>query len=1004
MKNILLVAGLFIGLLTPPAALCAQEALRYQGTVSDDTGNALSGVAIAVQERRTETRSGNDGTFAITATPGDVLVFSHDGFLTAYRYLSDDDSTYTVALQRSRLAAGDGDDVYIPFGVRKRREINGAISTLPGAQLPQLALSSLSNALTGQSAGLNVWQTGTLPGRDGATVILRNRASFAGSNTPLALVDGVVRDFADMDLAEIECISLLKDATALAWYGNRGANGALLVTTKRGSAERTRFSYDVQTGVQRPTQLAQSLDSYRYALLYNRALQNDGFSPLYSEETLQGYRSGSDPYRYPDNDFIGSFIGDQAWVQRHVLTASGGNQAVRYFTLFSLYDQNGLYQQTENPLYNANTGYNRYNLRVNLDVRVNKRLDVQLDMGGRMEDRREPGGGNANFLNSVFTLPANAFPIRNEDGSYGGSSLFRSNPLAQLNGEGYISEVTRVLLGTLNATHRLDFITQGLSANAFYTFDIQGRYIRGRSQTYEVYERTGDGTLVRYGNQTPLGYRTASFNDNNRINELWAGVDYRRSFGEHDVNGTVRYMQAIGFFAPRLDDKRQGVSARMSYSFRHRYYAEAVGSYSGSDSYMPGRQFGFFPAVSVGWVASEDLFAGSDWLDYLKLRASHGTVGNNQTGETDKFPYAYLFSPSLGGYPFGTSFAAQPGASERMLPNPWITWEKARKTDFGLDARLLGGGINLSLTYFNETRRDILTDPLYPSIIGIETFRINDGETRMNGLEAELGFAKQWSNLRVFGNGSYTYARNEITRINESAGVLAHQLQRGHNIGSVSGYDKLLLVSDGLFQSWEEIENSPIQRFSGAVAPGDIKYRDINDDGVIDHMDRVMTDYNDTPSGYYGLTLGAQYKGFDVSVFFQGVHGRTIQIQSLVMAGTSNTGFINAFSTEAWSPEDPGGRYPRLGIADRGNNTMPSDFWLRSGDYIRLKNAEIGYTLPGTVTSRVGIRSLRLFANGFNLATIKRHDLPIDPELPSAGYLSAYPYLSTITGGLNVKF
>lgn len=964
----------------------------------------LSGVSISVQEKTTEVHSDGQGQFVISAQPGDVLVFSHDGFLTAYQYLSDDDSTFSILLDRALAAAGEDDDVPIPFGTRKRREINGAVSTLKGDRLPQVSLSSLSNVLSGQAAGLNVWQTGTLPGRDGATVILRNRASFAGSNTPLALVDGVVRDFADMDLNEIETISVLKDAAALAWYGSRGANGALLITTKRGRADRTRFTYDVQTGVQRPTELVQPLNAYDYAVHYNQALQNDGFSPFYTDEALQGYRSGSDPFRYPDNNFVNEFISDRAFLQKHVLTASGGNSAVRYFALFSLYDQNGLYKQATNPLYDANTAYNRYNLRANLDIRVNKRLDIQLDMGGRIEDRREPGGGNANLLNTLLSYPANAYPLLNEDGSYGGSTLFRSNPLGQLNGEGYISEVTRVLLGTLNATHKLDFITQGLSANVFYTFDIQGRYIRGRSQTYEVYERIADGSLVRYGNQTPLGYRAASFNDNNRINELWAGIDYLRSFGKHHVNGTLRYMQAIGFFAPRLDDKRQGTSGRISYNYGNRYYADLVASYTGSDSYMPGRQFGFFPAIALGWVASDDLFQGSRWMDYLKLRASYGLSGNTMTGEADKFPYAYLYSPSLGGYPFGTGFTSQPGAAERMLPNPYITWEKALKTDVGFDARMINNQLTLSFTYFNENRRDILTEPLYPSIIGIPTFRINDGESRMHGIEVELGLTKQFGNVNLFANGSYTYAQNEIIRINESAGLVEYQMQRGHNIGSVANYDKLMLLSDGLFQSWEEIESSPVQRFSGRVAPGDIKYKDINDDGVVDQLDRVMTDYNDTPNGYYGFTVGGSYKGFDFSVFFQGVHGRTIQLQSLVMAGSSNTGFINSFSPQAWTPDHTGAPYPKLGIADRGNNTMPSDFWLRSGDYLRLKNAEIGYTLPKHLTDRLRLRSLRIFANGFNLATFKKTDLPIDPEIPLAGYVSAYPYLSTLTGGINLKF
>jgi len=973
------------------------------GTVEDIDKNPVSGMGISVQEGGIETSTDEQGKFRILAVKGDVLIFSKPGYLTYYHTVANQDAI-KLQLNKTMTDAGMQDDVYIPFGIRKKREINGAISTLKASDLPQIPSSSLTNLFAGQLPGLNVWQTGTLPGRDETTIVIRNRASFAGTNVPLVLVDGVARDFSDMDLSEIESVNVLRDAASLAWYGNRAANGVLLITTKRGSAEQTRFTYDMQIGTQQPTVLAKPLDSYNFASLYNQALKNDGFNPLYSQQTLDGYKSGTDHYQYPNNNFVKDFFKDNALVQRHVLTASGGSKAVRYFTNLSYFNQGGLFNHTDNPLFNSNVGYRRYNLRTNLDIQVTPLLSVQLDMAGRIEDRREPGSTSASFLSTVFGTPANAFSLKNEDGSYGGSNLFRSNPLAQLNSQGNRSEVTRVLLGTLNATHKLDFWLKGLSANVFYTFDIQGRYISGRSQDYEVYERSSTGALSRFGTQTPLGYVAATFADNIRTNELWTGFDYDRNFGKHQIKITTRYQQAVTFNPTRLQDKRQGLSGRASYNFNNRYYVDFVGSYTGADNYMPGKQFGFFPAVAAGWVISEENFLKNvSALSYLKLRAAYGKAGNSLTGETNKFPYAYLYNPAIGSYAFGTSFAAQAGASESTLPNPDITWETAYKTDLGIDAKFLKNSISLYANYFNESRKNILTNPTYPSILGLATYRINGGETRLRGFEGTLDFTQKFGDFTLSLGGNFTYAKNKILRITESAGLADYQKQAGHNIGTVTDYGKLMLVSDGIFKTQQEIDASPVQRFAAKLQPGDIKYKDINGDGVIDNYDRKTTDYNDTPNTYYGFHLGGKYKSVDFSLIGQGVSGRTINIRTLVMAGTNNTGYINQFSTQAWTSANPSAPYPRLGISDRGNNIADSDFWLRSGNYLRLKSVEVGYTLPAGFLQKLNIRSLRVYANAFNLLNFNKIGLNVDPEMPFSGY-NSYPYVRTLTAGLNLKF
>jgi len=976
-----------------------QQSVMISGTVAGADKQPVIGMTVEVQERGIETKTDAEGRFLISVKKGDVLVFMKEGYLTFYQDITNLKEKLSIRVKKTIVEAGEDDNVFVPFDVRKKREINGAVSTIKASGLSQLPVSSMTNLLSGLAPGLNVWQTGTQPGRDESTFIIRNRASFAGSNVPLILVDGVARDFPDMDLNEIESVTVMKDAASLAWYGNRGANGVLLITTKRGSSSRTRFTYDTQFGVQTPTVLTEPLDSYTFGTLYNQALQNDGYDAIYSQSMLENYKSG-DRYWYPNNNFVKDFIKDNSLVQRHVLTASGGSRSIRYFTTVSFFDQNGLFKDAKTDNFSTNVGYQRYNLRTNLDIQVTPMLNVQLDMGGRVEDRREPGATSSTFLSTVFSTPANAFPLLNEDGSYGGSSLFRNNPLAQLKSTGYTSEITRVLLGTLNVNHKLDFLLKGLSANVFYTFDIQGRYTNGRTQSYEVYEHG-----VRYGTKTPLTYLTSAFADNIRTNELWAGFDYKNSIGKHDISAILRYQQATTFAATKFEDKRQGISARGSYSYNNKYYLDLVASYTGADNYNPGKRFGFFPATAVGWVISEESFLNQlSFINYLKLRGSFGVAGNNATGESGKFPYGYLYTASTGGYTFGTSFTWNQGGAENTLPNPVITWEKAYKTDLGFDAKLFSNAVSISANYFNELRKDILTNAILPSLIGKSTYRVNDGESRLKGFEGVFDFTQKFGDFTLVVGGNYTFARNEILRINESAGLVDYQVQQGHNISSVSGFSKLMLLSDGIFQSQAEINNSPVQRFAGKVRPGDIKYKDVNNDKVIDNFDRVMTDYADTPDSYYGFKLAGMYHGFDFSVLMQGVSGRKIQIRSLVMAGSNNTGYINQFSVDAWSADNPTAPYPRLGISDRGNNTVDSDFWLKSGDYLRLKSVELGYSIPSELTDKFKIRSLRFYVNGFNLLNFNKTGMDIDPEMPFSGFISNYPYVRTITAGLNLKF
>lgn len=983
-------------------------AITASGTLLDKNKKPLPGVTVLVQERTTGFTSDEQGRFEFECTSNDIIIFKKEGYNTLRKPSSSLDGS-SIVMEAALVDAGDDDDVNIPFGVRKKRMLSASISSVKGRDLPQIPLSTLNNVLTGRVPGLYVQQTGTRPGTDDATFLIRGRSSYNSGQAPLVLVDGVTRDFINMDIGEIESISVLKDAASLSWYGMNGGNGVIYVTTKRGSPSATRISLDVQGGVQAPVRdkMTQPLDAYNYALQYNRALQNDGSAPRYDQTALDAYRNGTDPYMYPDVNYTDMFLKNAAPVQRYTATVSGGNAFVRYFSLLSLYNQSGLYNGADNDKYNANTNYRRYNFRTNLDIHLNKTLDVTLDVGGRVENLRYPFAGNGSFMTAILGTPANAFPVKNENGTYGGSSLFRNNPLAMLNENGNITDLYRMLLATLSVRQKLDGITPGLSANVFYTYDITGMYQSGYNQSYEVYEPNSSGGYTRYGNAQPLRYLDANYTSTIRNNEFWGGLDYDRTFGEHDVHFSTRLQTAVSASPGRLDNTRITYANRLSYHFKQRYFADLVGTYAGSQNFAPDKRFGWFPAISAGWIISDEPFLSSlKVLDLLKLRGSYGLAGNDGIS-TRRFAYNNYFNRGGDQYFFGTGYSNVPNSTEVPIGNPDLTWEKVIKASAGFDAKLLQQSLSVSFDYFYEKRRDLLTSALLPQIIGQEVVDVNNGTAQFKGVEAAVTYHKKIGQFNINLHGNFTYSKSKILALNEEAGLPDYQKRVGHNIGSIAPDNiRTFLIADGIFQTQQEIDAAPVQRFSGVVRPGDIRYRDINGDGEIDNFDFVMTDYSDIPKAWYGFGADVQYKQFYLSALFQGVSGRSIQINSIVNSGSAATGFINEFSADSWSADKAtSALWPRMTIANRGNNTVNSTFWLRSGDYLRLKTLEVGYDLPAELMKKWKMNGCRFYVQGYNLFTFSQvNDLPVDPEMPMAGYGSNYPVLRTFTAGMSFNF
>ncbi|QIL41594.1 TonB-dependent receptor [Pedobacter sp. HDW13] len=996
------------------------EQLTVSGRVVDQDKKPMAGVTISIQEDKTNksVTTSADGSFTLSTSTSDVIVFKYVGYLMVLKPASEV-SKSDIVLTKALIDAGDNDNVYIPFGVRKKREVTATISTITTDNLPQIPSSSLTNVFTGRLPGLAIYPSGSQqPGYDVSSFLIRGRSSYNSNQEPLVLVDGIERDFRSMDLAEIESVSVLKDAATLAWYGMYSANGVVYVKTKRGSATSTSVTFDAQAGLQAPLQIAAPLDAYNYASLYNEASINSGGAAVYSPAALQAYQDGSDPIKYPNNNFVRDFTKRVAPTQRYVATVTGGNAFIKYYTLLSAYQQGGFYKGGNNDTYDANTDFNRYNLRTNIDLHVNKNLDVALDIGGRITNLTFPNAGTPTFLSTVYSTPANAFPVINPNGSYGGTSIFsQNNPQAMLEARGASTDLVRNMMATLSARQKMDGILKGLTGEVFYAYDIAGLYRSGFSQQYATSELKADGTYTTYGTPAKVDYQANAFSGNIRKSEFWAGFDYNRTFGKHDIKFSTRVSRANYASFGSLDVRREGWSNRLSYNYIQRYFIDLTASYAGSENFAPDSRYGFFPAASAGWIISDEDFmkSSTSFLDFLKIRGSYGLVGNDAIGSARRFAYNDFFTRSAAGYTFGTGFAGVSGSGQLALANPFLTWEKAYKTSVGFDAKLFKQALSISADYFYEDRKDLTTASLLPSLLGQSLIYVNEGEASYKGFETGINYNKKLGgvNLNVFGN--FTYNTSKILAINEGAGLPDYQKQLGHPISSVispaatansgAGYVSMMLISDGIFQSQAQIDASAKQILSKDVKPGDIKYVDQNGDGVINDLDRVRTDFNFVPKAYFGFGASVSYANFDANFLFQGTSGRSITIQQLVNAGNTNNGFLNQFSADRWTPDNPGAPYPRLLLTDRGNNTATSDFWIRSGDYIRLKNVEIGYSLSPSFIKKLKIRQLRFYASGLNLLTFdKLGDLPIDPELPESGYNSSYPYMKIYSFGVNLKF
>jgi len=985
------------------AGMVVPRQQTVKGVVTDENGQPFAGVSIRVVGKNVTAGTNAEGTFEIQAALGDSIRFSFIGY-----------KTQTVAVQGSSLQiameldAGQGLDEVVVIGLgntQRKISVVGAISTITTKELTQSPVANLSNALAGRLPGLITRQGNNAPG-SGSDLYIRGISSMTGNTAPLIVVDGLPRtsgDFSQLDPNEIESVSILKDASSTSLYGIQGANGVVVVTTKRGIADQQpEINFTGQYALQQPTRLPKIMSAEDLALYDNETYE----STIWTEEDLENIRSGSDPYTYPYVNWFDYLLKDQAPQQNYNINFRGGSKFAKYFVSGSYLNQGALFDHEQDNEYGITSSFKRYNFRSNIDLQVTKRLFLQVDVAGRLEQQKGPGPGLDGLFAAMNRTNPNVTGVFNPDGSiaHGGKVFMATdwhNPYAMLTRSGYYDNNSNTMNGTFLAKHQLDFITEGLSVQGLITFQNNNYRNTSRTQDYNSYWYRGldsDGNPIYQQARVESNLSTSGDGGVERRNYLDLRLNYDRQFGEHRVSGQVLGNRTLRVNQDELPYAYQGISSRFTYSFADRYFGEFNLGYNGSENFPPGKRYGVFPSFSAGWVlTNESFYPKNGGLSYLKIRGSLGWVGNDQIGNP---PARWIYISdytSGGGYSFGpTADGNGGGYNENRVGNPNVTWEKSRKLNIGFDATFANNIFNLTFDYFRENRTDILLNPgTVPDYVGVSGLAArNTGEVLNHGFDGTLSFNKAFGDFSLFGNIQATYARNEIRANDQPLPAFPYQSLIGHEIGYSLGYQAL-----GVFTSLDEIANSPVQSFAATVLPGDIKYADINGDGVVNASDRIPIQNQNIPRYVFGFSLGGSYKGFDFSVLLNGATGSTTSLTP------NNFDYFlrgREIWTQRWNAETNNKADALLPSARRtSNNTQFSTFWIMKTDYLKLRNAEIGYKLPSRILLPYGIKSLRVFVNGQNLALWDNMWMKEqDPE--SAQNVTYYPQQRVINFGVSL--
>ncbi len=1009
-----------------------QDQRIVSGTVIDVTGQPIPGVSVILKGTTRGTISDKDGNYHLTNVPPDnaVLIFSFVGMKSQEIAVS---SRSVIQVTMEEEKKGLEEVVIVGFGTQKKGSVIGSVDRIDTDQLKQ-PTRTLSTSLAGRLAGVVAVQSSGEPGYDGANFWIRGVNTFTGNSDPLILVDGVERELDDVDAEEIADFTILKDATATAVYGVRGANGVVLITTKKGNVGVPQINFRFETSITDPLELPDFVDGATYMTLHNEALKNTGKNALFSDLEISRTANGYDRYYYPDVNWIDELIAHWQLSERATINVAGGSERVRYFVSGAFLNQSGMWKKFGGTSYNNNVNVMRYNFRSNVDINITSTTTLSVNLAAILEDRNYPGESSGDIFSWMLQVPPTWFPMTFPDNNYVPGYPYDQgrNPYQMLARSGYTTENHSTVQSNFNIVQDLSFFTKGLSFRGMFAFDSYTKAVINRVMTprpYMIvpygYDDEGNPILTddegnyNYEDQDPSDsgyhdYLTRSVDDpyTDRSVYLETSLNYNRRFGPHGVGGLVLYNQSDKSY-PTLEGiyesvpkRHQGLTGRATYDFNEKYFFEFNFGYNGSENYADGKRFGFFPSYAVGWVPTKEAFAHS-WspvIDYLKIRLSHGIVGNDALD--DRFVYLTRVESTDTNVGFGTNngygYGSGSGISITYYGNPDATWEKAYKTDLGVEVHFLKDFV-LQADVFYEKRKDIWVQlEKIADIFGYSSNPYaNEGEMENHGFDGFLEYSKVFNkNWSANFKGTFSFAKNKILANGEEVKKYAYQSQIGQPYGRPYGY-----IAEGLFVDEAEIENSPDQTTVGGTSlPGDIKYKDVNGDGTIDDFDEVYMGHPTIPEITFGFGANVVYKNFDLALLFQGAENVSFFAMPKAFPEENRGNVLTIIRDSYWSEstQNLNADFPRLGIGDQAKNYTNSSWWLQDGSYIRLKQVEFGYSLPKSWVQKWKIGSTRIYANGLNLITLSPFKW-WDPEAQDSDGMY-YPIQKTINFGIEIKF
>jgi TonB-linked SusC/RagA family outer membrane protein len=1012
-RTILLLIGLLVS-----ASLFAQK--RISGTIIDDEGSPVIGATIMEEGTSNGMLSDDEGRYSLEVAEDAILVFKFIGYETQ-SIPTEGKTIINVTMSVGGLQLDEV--VVVGYGSQSKTKLTSAVSTVDPEALRKMPVATVSNGLEGLAAGLFVRQGSGEPGFSSSSFEVRN---FGNA---LVIVDGSPGNIDELDPNEIENISVLKDAAAASVYGVQGGNGVVLVTTRKGSLTKPKLNYSNQFTFTSFTSYPDFLNSVQRATVMNEGLKNAGLDPFYSEDEIEAYRSGSDPINYPDEDWKELMFRDYGFQQRHNINLSGGNQKVRYFA------SAGFLNQGSN--YNADVlSYQQFNIRSNIDANITDNLVLNVKLAGRRRLNEAP----AYSANNIFRELSRALPndlAYYPDGTPARPSFSPNHIVEGL--RDFNAGYYRSRNNNIDAKISLDWdINQikGLSIKSYASLVYNTSFTKEWGKSYELYtlnRLTGeyDEFIASPEGSFSETVLTLSTGFGNHY-VLQQSINYDRSFGDHSISGLLlgelQNNSGQNFFGRRQDfqsdlidqlfagsnenrdanggeyrENRLGLIGRVSYDYKAKYFVESSFRYDGSSRFAPGKQWGFFPSVSVGWRISEEAFfeGARDVVQNLKLRASWGNAGNDGTGA-----YQWLSGFFYSGF-FAINETAIPAIDNTSLPNEDLTWETLTTYDVGLDASFFNNSLTVSFDYFFRDREGVLAfaSASVPSTLGVGLAAQNLHEYSNEGYEIAMNYNKKVSRSLTFGAGlNFSRSRERAVFIDEA--LIEDPFMR-ENLTITGGFTNLRrgYISDGLFQDQEEIAQWAIQDGNGntTIQPGDVRYVDLNEDGVIDVRDQKVFGFGDKPAFNYSLNLFADYKGFSVSVLLTGAAGYDIYLDGEAQSPLRNGFNGYTYQMDYWTPENTDAAYPR--VSDGGfndNNYRYSDFWMRDGRHIRLRNINLSYSLPKSLLEGFGaFEEVRFFFTAHNLFVIKNFNEEFDPQMQSSvGWY--YPQLRSMTGGVNI--